>query len=142
MTTVTPAVPGNARAAGRASRRMNVVIVVMLLIILVPVTIVSQPLSKIVVSVSNAEAQKTASVSIIVYGTGGNGRFDFYLSPGETHEVSCAVVMGEHDVRVRYWFSGQVSNDQWIWEKYSLWPFEVERAKFQLVSPLSAVTSV
>ncbi len=116
-----------------------VVIIAMLVIILLPATMVSLPLSKMVITVSNAGAEKLVTVSIIVYGAD-DGYFDFILMPGDERAVTCPIKTGTYDVRIRYWFSGEENYDQRIWESYSVYPFETEKAKFNLAPLLVAGT--
>ena len=124
------------------SRRVKVVIIAMLVLILLPATMMSQPFSKLVITVSNMDAGRSASVYLDVRGAN-DGHFDFVLMPGQERTISCPVRAGTHDVYLQYWHSGDHSSlayGQLIWESYSVWLFETEEVKFNLAPPLIAGT--
>ena len=122
------------------SRRMMVVIIAMLVIILLPATMMSQPFSKMVITVSNMDATRSASVYLDVRGAS-DGYYSLLLAPGQEQTVTCPVRAGTHDVHLQYWYAGDHSSlayGQSIWESYSVWLFETEEVKFNLAPPLVA----
>ena len=124
------------------SRRMKVAIIAMLVLILLPSMMMSLPLSKIVITVSNMDARRTASGYLDLHGAGG-GFVDFDLLPGQELTISFQVGAGTHDVRLQYWYAENQSSvvyGQQIQESYSLWPFETEAVKFNLAISISART--
>jgi len=118
------------QGAEGVSKRMTVVIIAMLAIILLPVTLVSLPLSKIVFTVTNMDGTGV-SVTITVYDAS-DGYFDFVLAPDEGTTVSCTVTAGTHDVYLRYWFSDDQYYGNSTWTSYSVSLFETEQVKFEL----------
>ena len=122
--------------------RVMVAIIAMLVLILLPATLMSQPFSKIVITVSNTDAEKAVSVYLDVRGAD-DGYFSLLLAPGQEQTVTCPVRAGTHDVHLQYWYSGDHSSlayGQSIWESYSVWLFETEEVKFDLAPPLVAGT--
>jgi uncharacterized protein (DUF2141 family) len=112
------------------SRRVMLVIIAMLAIILLPATMVSLPLSKMVITVSNME-QRGVSVLITVYDAS-DGYFDFFLSAEEEHTVSCTVTAGTHEIYLRYVFSDDQYYGNYVSRSYSVLPFETEYVVFDL----------
>jgi hypothetical protein len=115
------------------SKKMLTVIIAMLAIILLPVTSVSLPLSRIALTVSNMDTQSSVSVTVTVH-QADDGYFNFILTPGEEHTVSCPVRAGTHDVFLSYWFSS--GQDYWLYRSSScnVWPFETEDIEITLSS--------
>ena len=122
------------------SKRVKVAIIAMLLIILLPATIASLPLSKVIITFSNVDEKKSVSIYLDVRGAG-DGHFSLLLAPGQEQTVTCPVRVGTHDIYLQYWFSGDRSSlayGQSRWESYSVWLFETEEMRFDLAPPLGA----
>lgn len=122
--------PKPKRGADGVSRGVMLVIIALLVIILLPATMVSLPLSKIVVTVTNMD-QRGVTVYITVYDTS-DGYFDFVLTAGEEHTISCVVAAGTHEVYLRYMFSDEMYYGHSSTTSYSVMPFETEHMAFDL----------
>lgn len=118
---------------GGVSRRMTAVIVAMLLIILLPATMMSLPLSKIAVTVSNMEDDSPVSVDLRVYDSD-DGYFSFVLEPGQDRTVTCTVTAGTHGIHVYYNFPSSQYYGHSVSESCSVSLFETEHVGILLYS--------
>ena len=85
------------------SKRMLIVIIAMLAIILLPVTVVSVPTSKVVITITNADSEDSVICHLSVYGVdyGGN---EILLTPGDERVQSYSLKAGTYDIYVSYTF--------------------------------------
>ena len=119
-------------AADYVSKRMIAAIVVMLVVILVPAVLVSMPLSKVVVTLTNTDVASRVTVYLYVRGTA-DDLPDLQLSPRQEVVMSFDVRPGTHDMYVYYWFSDEDYYHRTILESFEVSIFETEEIEIELV---------
>ena len=113
------------------SKGVKVVITAMVLIIILPATIMSLPLSKLVVTIYNQDDSRSVTVTAYINGAD-NGYFNFVLAAGGESTVTCSVSAGTHDINVHYWYADDPYYGNSIRDSYTLWPFETEEVRIGL----------
>jgi hypothetical protein len=117
---------------------MKVGVILMLLAILLPSAILTLPVSKILVTVVNADGRPIQNVHVYL-----GGYSDEYFSvesllQGEVRSGSFHVRPGTYLIRIIY--DCEVAEYSYypneVWGSYTLLPFETEDKKFDLLFPL------
>lgn len=122
--------PSRKGAHEGVSRGMKVVIAVMLLVVLLPTAMMSLPLAKIVVIVSNVNDNLSVSGSVSMHG---DYVGQFAIPPGNKREFSYFVSSGEHELRVYYHFEEINSISTSISRTCTVWPLGTEEITIQLM---------
>ena len=88
------------------SKKMLIVIIAMLAIILLPLIIVSVPLSKVVITITNRDTEDSVTGYLSVYGTNYINN-DILLMPGDERVLSYSLKAGTYDVHIYYSFQNE-----------------------------------
>lgn len=113
------------------SRRMLVAIIAMLAIILLPAIVVSVPLSKVVITITNSETSYSATCYLSVYGTN-YANSQIVLLPGDDIVLSYTVMAGTYQVYVYYSFLSEQYYGRSFSTIVSLSIFETEEVEVTL----------
>jgi hypothetical protein len=114
------------------SSRMKLAIILMLLIILLPSMLVSLPLAKIVVIVTNTDTSNGVTVSGYVEGAS-DGYFYFNLIPGDDYTLTYHVRPGTHYISIHYTYPDEGYYGNSLGDSSTVWPFQVDEVRFNLV---------
>jgi hypothetical protein len=90
-------------AADGVSKKMMIVIAAMLAIILLPVTVVSVPTSKVVITIYNTDTTYSVTCHLNVYGVD-HGSKEFILVPEDERVLSYSLMAGTYDIYISYSF--------------------------------------
>lgn len=115
------------------SKKMLIVIIAMLAIILLPVTVVSVPLSKMVITITNTDTEDSVTGYLSVYGAN-YGSNEILLTPGDERVLSYSLNAGTYDVYIYYSFQNeqQYYGGRSFRASVSLSMFETEEVQIDL----------
>lgn len=118
-------------AADGVSKKMLIVIVAMLAIILLPAVISSMPLSKMVITITNADTEDRATCYLSVYGANLDNK-EIVLMPGDEQVLSYSLKAGTYEVHVYYSFQDEQYYGRSFGTTVSMTMFETEHVDITL----------
>ncbi len=115
------------------SKKMLIVIIAMLAIILLPVIMISVPLSKVVITITNTDTEDSVTSYLSIYGAD-YGSNEIILMPGDKRVLSYSLKAGTYDVYIYYSFQNgqQYYGGRSFSTSVSLSMFETEEVRIEL----------
>ena len=104
--------------ADGVSKRMVVVIVALLLVIIVPAAVLSLPLSKVVVTISNDDPVRAVEGHFSVFGVA--SYVEFTLQAGQEREWTYTLSSGNYEVYVSYIYPAMGSYYDYTWASFTV----------------------
>lgn len=105
------------RAEGM-SWKMIAVIVAMLLVIIVPAAVMTLPLSKVVITLTNLDTMRSVDGHLSVFGVASYVQFS--LEAGEEREWTYTLSAGSYSVNVNYLYPGVDSYYDYTWRSFTV----------------------